>query len=406
MNIKTNLTALLTLCVAMSASAQRNRDNDSIIQILDEMGVPLVEKSYVANSSFVDNWSLALYGGFSTNWGSDMSHISFFRNKGVTSAITLGKDVTPLSSVRLQLNYVRNTGVTDNQFTDEMAAFNHKRYKWNSYGLNVDYMLNFTNLILGFRENRKFHFYGVVGVGGSVSRNYTTGDFVGDMDNSHGQQVHNNDKYDNRQHSLVNIRAGLASAFYLSRNWSLCVEAVGSLLDNSYDSNPTSENTWDGHVDFQVGIKYRFNNKGGQAPGFYYPRHDMTVYRQRLKEIGDLRDKTNKRLKDLEDMADTIDVDAKVIYTLIAFDEGQAEVDRLQQTNLYTTALAWSRDTKSLIFITNSSGVDDRLFRRRVKEIVNILTERYEIPVHKIRVFANEKDIQTSYNYIECIIND
>ena len=132
----------------------------------------------------------------------------------------------------------------------------------------------------------------------------------------------------------------------------------------------------------------------------------MTVYRQRLKEIGDLRDKTNKRLKDLEDMADTIDVDAKVIYTLIAFDEGQAEVDRLQQTNLYTTALAWSRDTKSLIFITNSSGVDDRLFRRRVKEIVNILTERYEIPVHKIRVFANEKDIQTSYNYIECIIND
>lgn len=406
MNIKTNLTALLTLCMAMSASAQRNRDNDSIIQILDEMGVPLVEKSYVANSSFVDNWSLALYGGFSTNWGSDMSHISFFRNKGVTSAITLGKDVTPLSSVRLQLNYVRNTGVTDNQFTDEMAAFNHKRYKWNSYGLNVDYMLNFTNLILGFRENRKFHFYGVVGVGGSVSRNYTTGDFVGDTDNSHGQQVHNNDKYDNRQHSLVNIRAGLASAFYLSRNWSLCVEAVGSLLDNSYDSNPTSENTWDGHVDFQVGIKYRFNNKGGQAPGFYYPRHDMTVYRQRLKEIGDLRDKTNKRLKDLEDMADTIDVDTKVIYTLIAFDEGQAEVDRLQQTNLYTTALAWSRDTKSLIFITNSSGVDDRLFRRRVKEIVNILTERYEIPVHKIRVFANEKDIQTSYNYIECIIND
>ena len=54
----------------------------------------------------------------------------------------------------------------------------HNRFKWNSYGLSIDYLLNFTNLILGFRENRKFHLQGIVGIGGSVSRNYTTGKFV------------------------------------------------------------------------------------------------------------------------------------------------------------------------------------------------------------------------------------
>lgn len=390
----------------ISSIAMAQRDRDSIIQILNEMGVPLVEKSYVATSNFADNWYIGLYGGVTSNWGSDVSHSPFFKVMGPAAAFTLGKEITPISAVRLQVNYIRNTGVTDDQFGEDLAGFIHNRYRWNSYGLNVDYLLNFTNLIFGFRENRKFYLQGVIGVGGSVSRNYNTGRFNGDQDNSHGSQLVNKDKYDNRQHSLVNLRAGLATTFFVARNWSLHAELVGNLLDNSYDSNPTTQNTWDGHNDLLVGISYRFNNKGGQAPGFYYPRHDMKVYESKLKEIGDIRDKTNKRLNDLAEQTDTLDVDAKVIYTLIAFDANDATVDRLQQTNIYTTVLAWARDTKNLICITNSSGVDDRLFRRRVKAIVDILVERYEVPVDKLRVFANEKDIKASGDYIECIIND
>ena len=390
----------------ISSIAMAQRDRDSIIQILNEMGVPLVEKSYVATSNFADNWYIGLYGGVTSNWGSDVSHSPFFKVMGPAAAFTLGKEITPISAVRLQVNYIRNTGVTDDQFGEDLAGFIHNRYRWNSYGLNVDYLLNFTNLIFGFRENRKFYLQGVIGVGGSVSRNYNTGRFNGDQDNSHGSQLVNKDKYDNRQHSLVNLRAGLATTFFVARNWSLHAELVGNLLDNSYDSNPTTQNTWDGHNDLLVGISYRFNNKGGQAPGFYYPRHDMKVYESKLKEIGDIRDKTNKRLNDLAEQTDTLDVDAKVIYTLIAFDANDATVDRLQQTNIYTTVLAWARDTKKLIYITNSSGVDDRLFRRRVKAIVDILVERYEVPVDKLRVFANEKDIKASGDYIECIIND
>lgn len=402
--MKRFISCMILVLTATMAMAQR--DKDSIIQILNEMGVPLVEKNYVATSSFVDNWYVGLYGGFTSNWGSDVSHSPFFKVMGPAAAFTFGKEITPISAVRLQINYIRNTGVTDDQFGEDFTDLFHQRYHWSSYGLNIDYMFNLTNLILGFRENRKFYLQGVIGVGGSVSRNYNTDRFTGGQDNSHGQQLINKDKYDNRQHSLVNLRAGLATTFFVARNWSLHAELVGNLLDNSYDSNPTTQNTWDGHNDLLVGISYRFNNKGGQAPGFYYPRHDMKVYESKLKEIGDIRDKTNKRLDDLASQTDTLDVDAKVIYTLIAFDADDATVDRLQQTNIYTTVLAWARDTKNLIYITNSSGVDDRLFRRRVKAIVDILVERYEVPAEKLRVFANEKDIKASGDYIECIIND
>jgi len=415
-------TATVVMCVCLVTYAQSGA-SDSLATIFDDLKVPLVEKKYVANSNFQDNWYISLYGGVTSNWGSDDSHASFWRVMGPAAAIAVGKELTPISGFRMQINYVRNTGVTDNLFdagtsesgeTYDFSDLTHNRYKWNSFGLNFEYLLNFTNLILGFRENRKFHFQGIIGIGGSVSRGYTTDKYVNaisimrnDPDfNSHDKQLLNKDKYDNRQHSLVNIRAGLAGTFMIARNWNLHLEAVESILDNSYDSNPTTNNTWDGHLDVLLGISYRFNNKGGQAPGFYYPRHDMEMYRQRLSAINDLRERTKKRRQELEEMTDTIDVDAQVMYTLIAFDQNETTIDRLQQTNIYTTAYAWSRSPRSIIYITNSTGVDDKLFRKRAEAIYDTLIERYEIPASKIRIIASEKDIQPVGDYIEFIVND
>lgn len=418
--VKKIVITMAAVLVSIVASAQDRAD--STVALFEDLRVPLVEKKYVANTNFQDNWYISLYGGVTSNFGSDDSHSGFFRLMGPAAVLALGKEITPVSSVRFQINYNRNTGVTDDQFGDvtikdvasgldaikDMSWMNHNRYKWNSYGLAIDYLLNFTNLVLGFRENRKFHLQGIVGIGGSVSRNYTTEKFAEaqNIDNSHDKQLGNKDKYDNRQHSLICLRAGLAGTIMVARNWNLHVEAIGNILDNSYDSNPTTSNTWDGHVDYLLGVSYRFNNKGGVAPGFYYPRHDMTEYIKRVNDINDIRDRTKRRRQELEEMTDTVDVEAQVMYTLIAFDEGDTTIDRLQQTNIYTTAYAWARNSRSIIYITNSTGVDDKLFRKRAEAIRNILLERYELPASKIRVIASEKDIQPVGDYIELIVND
>jgi len=408
------LTNVLALLAVMSYA---QGVSDSVTAMFDDMNIPLVERRFVANTNFQDNWFISLYGGVTSNWGSDASHSSYWRLMGPAFAIAAGKEITPISTFRLQINYGRNTGVTDDKFgivtdaagvTTDYSYMNHNRFKWNSAAINVEYLLNFTNLILGFRENRKFYFQGIIGIGGSVSRGYTTGKFAEaqGMDNSHNQQLVNRDKYDTRQHSLINLRAGFAGTFMIARNWNLHLEAVANLLDNSYDSNPTTKNTWDGHNDFLVGVSYRFNNKGGQAPGFYYPRHDMSEYIKRMQAIDDLRDKTKKRRKELEEQTDTIDVDAQVMYTLIAFDEGDIAIDRLQQTNIYTTAYAWAKSPRSLIYIVNSTGVDDKLFRRRAAAIRDVLLERYEIPSSRVWIIPSEKDIKPIGDYIELIVND
>ena len=173
--VKRIVITMATVLVSIVASAQ-NR-GDSTVTLFDDLKVPLVEKKYVANTNFQDNWYLSLYGGVTSNFGSDCSHSGFFRLMGPAAMLAVGKEITPVSGVRFQINYNRNTGVTDNQFgtvVDEVGDLidtgfgdlEHNRFKWNSYGLSIDYLLNFTNLICGFRENRKFHLQGIVGIGG------------------------------------------------------------------------------------------------------------------------------------------------------------------------------------------------------------------------------------------------
>lgn len=398
---------VLAMLSSIAALAQKS-DADSTYTIIDGIKVPLVERRYVANTYFQDNWYVGAYAGGVFNWGSDCSNAGFFDKIGPAFALNVGKQLTPVSDLRLIFNYSRNTGVTDNQFTQfGHPELNHKTFKFNDYAASVDYLLNFTNLICGFRENRLLNVYGVIGLGGSVSRDYQTDPYSKFYDNSHDAQLGNKDKYHNRQHTLVNIRAGVGASLAISHKWYVHVEAVNSFLDNSYDSNPTTGNVWDGHVDLLAGISYHFKNRGGKDAGFYYPRHDMELYNRKLAAINDLREKTRLRKKELEEMEpDTVAVNAHVTYTLIAFEEGSTTIDRLQQTNIYTTARAWDNAPKSKIYITNSIAVDNKLFRNRAEAIRDILVERYEIPASSINVVANEKNVHPKGNYIVFIVNE
>lgn len=398
------LTVVTALMVTTSFASQVG-DSVNYTTVIDGLKVPLVESNHVAPTHFQDNWYVGLYGGAAVNWGSDTKHAVFFQLAGPAAAITVGKEITPISGFRLLFNYTRNTGVTDDLFPAEYSSMTHNRYHWNSYGANVDYVLNLTNLVCGFRENRFFHLQGIIGLGGAISNAYTTQKYADAQGIPYSSLAHEG-KYWNKHRTLVNFHLGLAGTFMIARNWNLHVEAMENIFDNAYDRNPTTDNTWDGHHDLLVGVSYRFNNKGGLAPGFYYPRHDMSLYHMHMAKIEDTKEQIRKRRKELDDQAVTIDVDANVMYTLIAFDENEATVDRLQQTNIYTTAYVWAKSPNSLIYITNSTGVDNKLFRKRADAIRNILLERYEIPASVIKVVPNEKAIKPIGDYVEFIVND
>ncbi|MCH5174276.1 MAG: hypothetical protein J1F40_00135 [Prevotellaceae bacterium] len=391
--------------VATASFASQEEDSVNYKTVIDGLKVPLVESNHVAPTHFQDNWYIGVYGGAALNWGSNTEHAGVFKLVGPTAALTVGKEITPISGVRLQLNYTRNTGVTGNEFPEPYTDMKYNRYHWNSYGANIDYVLNFTNLVLGFRENRFFHLQGIIGLGGAMSSGYTSQKYADALGIKESDLAHEG-KYWNKRRTLVNFHIGVAGTFMVARNWNLHVELMENLFDNAYDRNPETSNVLDGHHDLLVGVSYRFNNKGGIAPGFYYPRHDMTVYQKHLAKIEEIKDQARKRRQELDDQAITIDVDAQVMYTLIAFDENETTVDRLQQTNIYTTAYIWAKSPNSIIYITNSTGVDDKLFRKRADAIRNILLERYEIPASVIKVVPNEKDIKPIGDYVEFIVND
>ena len=129
---------LVTVLVSITVSAQNLRD--STITLFEDLKVPLVEKKYVANTNFQDNWYISLYGGVTSNFGSDCSHSGFFRLMGPAAVIAAGKELTPISTVRLGIGYGRNTGVTDDSFgvvmkdgIPQLTGYDdliHNRFHW------------------------------------------------------------------------------------------------------------------------------------------------------------------------------------------------------------------------------------------------------------------------------------
>ena len=58
--VKRIVITMAAVLVSIVASAQNQ--GDSTVTLFDDLKVPLVEKKYVANTNFQDNWFVTLYG--------------------------------------------------------------------------------------------------------------------------------------------------------------------------------------------------------------------------------------------------------------------------------------------------------------------------------------------------------
>ena len=124
------------------------------------------------NKSFLDHTYLDFGGGITNYLPNDHFRYTPFANFHVG----FGKDLSPMSSVRLQLTggwgFVKEANLLTSKTT------------YQSFGAHVDYLFNFTNYMLGYRPERRLTVSGVAGLGlqssklsatdGSIITSYAT----------------------------------------------------------------------------------------------------------------------------------------------------------------------------------------------------------------------------------------
>lgn len=400
---------------AQNANAEvSNAEEQALLQSLyteedEELLANYIQtEDYIFPTSITDNWHVGLQLGAMNSWGSYDDEVGFFKRTRFAAAITFGKYLTPVNDVRLQLFYGRGTGVRglDTKYDSRIYPYDYDyekyhadfhTYNWNTVGLSVQWLPNFTNLFFGYKPERFFTISGLVGIGLEHTWRYNDGDLsiISVWAEAAKAAVPRN---------LVDLEFGLVADFRLSERWTLNAEASEHFLDDSYDGL-ISDQKWDGHLNLLLGATYFIPSKG-------YRDHGPSTYDKYLPFVDDDTHYRDSLLGGNSYVVyDSIDVTKDVTYTLISFDQGATEVPRLQQNNVYQTAQTYKNIANSKIFITNSSKLDDNTFHQRAWAISKLLNHRWQVPLEDIWVDADENhivklQIPDVKSYIIFIINE
>lgn len=333
-------------------------------------------------STFGDNWFIGLQLGTAYTWGTNTSESSFFKQFRPAAALSVGKWLAPAGGLRIQGFYGNNAG----------RAANSSVYHWDAAGVALDGLFNFTNIFYGYEESRKFNFIGLIGAGYEHTFDYSDHDW-------------NNGLYDTDPTNLLALRIGVIANFRLSEAWDFNVEVTNNWLDDSYDGiyGKGSNNRWDGHLNILLGVSYRFKNHDGSHQ-FTYATRDMSKYDALNNEINRLREENNKPVA-APKKVETEMIESNRVRTLISFDNNSAEINKLQEVNVYTAAEGMKKFADCDLYITTGNTVkDSELFMERAQSIRNVLANTYNIPAGRIFIEKNPAIITSLDPQKSCVI--
>lgn len=334
-------------------------------------------------SLFKDNWFIGFHGGVVYNWGSNYDHANVLRSLRPIGGISLGKWLSPYVALRVQATLAGNRG----------TSALHTHPTWMAGAGYLDGMFNLSNLFGGFKEGRKFNLIAMLGVGGE--RTFSYKNVPNPNPGSHGTNIR--DWY-------LGGRVGLQALFRISEVWDFSLEATNSWMNNAYDGTFGS-NTTDPHLNVMAGFVYRFKNHDG-SHDFSYAMRDSERFSLMNDEINRLRQKAIDDKAWAEAHPNITVVNSQQVNTLISFADGSADIDELQQVNVYTTAEALKRVSDADLYITvlGHQSNDANLFMQRATSIRTSLMNDYGIAAGRIYMEKDPAVVEALDKTRNCVI--
>jgi hypothetical protein len=168
--------------------------------------------------------------------------------------VSLGKYITPVWGVRGQVYGWKSKLKTAYPFTQ--TGDKVKRVE-NYVGVNLDGLVNLTNLFCGYKPNRVFEGFLFVGPSVNVTRNYGHFAFNNDVTTGEAEIAY---PTSHKTRALVGASVGLGAKFYVCNSLSIDLEARGQVTPSilgAYSSSHRGE----GYAYFTGGLTYTFGGR-------------------------------------------------------------------------------------------------------------------------------------------------
>lgn len=360
----------LTLAIAVAgasvASAQGPRDNFGNEQLgtFDRV----TKHGPYLTGKFWDNTFIGVAGGVNLYNYRYKGALKPKMTKRLAPAVefNVGKWVTPTTGIRIGYN-----GMQLKAFNGLQRSAKDAQHKLKYMFFHGDLMLNLSNAIGGYRENRVWDLIPYVGAGYARAWNK-------------GRQVNS--------HKLA-ATAGLLNTFQLGHRVDLTLEGRWMATDRLFDGIRNGSK-FDQIMTVTAGLTFKFGRKGGFKRPVYVAPVDVSGYQARIKalegNIAQGRSTIERLTRELEAAkqrpAQVIEKPAAPVAQATYFKIGRSEVSAVEKANLKKIADIIKASAGRKFHVTGyadkgtgTNSINQTLSEKRAHNVADILVKTYGV---------------------------
>lgn len=394
---------IVAFLASFVAIAQNTGVADSLFSRskLDQDSLYYDEFAYLDDYHFADNIFLLGQVGMSHSMSENTRFGNFFANERPSFNIGVGKWIYPAFGARFTLGLHPQVGRAEWEIS-ELWPDVFGNYGYNMFSGYVDGLVNLTNIVFKYREDRVFNLIGIIGLGynhtfgfdkGKCARmrrglTLSGGNVIPGTDEAPGAVTY---KVDTKPSHYFAAHVGFQGRWKVSQAWDITGEVTFNGTDDKYNGH-TYDRVYDTYFDFLLGAQFHFKDCHGRRR-FHYVKYLNSELIERLaKMLSDENERLSEANMAIPEIFEKIKF-SEALQTTVSFYVDRYYITEAQRKNVKSVATFLFTHPDINLVVTGYADVETaypaynlRLSQKRAQAVYDMLVNDFHVPTNRLRI--------------------
>ena len=373
---------------------------------LDQDSLYYDEMAYLDDYHFHDNLFLLGQLGISHSMSENTRFGRFFDNEKLSFNVGIGKWLYPSFGVRVTAGLHPQVGRAEWSISDAYPE-TFGNYTYNMFSGYIDGLVNFTNILLKYKEDRVFNLVGIIGFG----YNHVFGfdktkcaimhEGLARIDGKYVQRYNNPEAsakdriigydVDTSSGNYFAAHIGLQGRWKVSNAWDIIGEVTFNGTDDKYNGHEY-DRVYDTYFDVLVGAQFHLKDCHGRRRFHYVKNLSATV----LDRLAKMQDDENERLNEanmaIPEIFEKIRFN-EALQTTVSFYVDRYYITDAQKKNIKSVATFLATHPDINLIVTGYADIETaypaynlRLSQKRAQAVYDMLVNDFHVPTNRLRI--------------------
>lgn len=379
--------------LSLSALAQDYQIVDSTFNRtkLDDDSLYYDDMAYLDDYHFADNIFVVGQLGISHSMSENTRFGNFFDNEKFSFNLGVGKWIYPTFGVRVTMGLHPQVGRANWELSDAYPEV-FGNYTYNMFSGYLDGLVNLTNVVYKYREDRSFNLIALVGLG----YNHTF-DFDKKACDRMRTGITNADgnlltyEVNTKPGNYFAAHVGLQGRWKVNSAWDVIAEVTFNGTDDKYNGH-TYDRVYDTYFDVLVGAQFHFKDCHGRRRFHYVKNLNAAVIERLARMASDENERLNEAQLAIPEIFEKIKFN-EALQTTISFYVDRYYITEAQKKNLKSVATFLSTHPDVNLIVTGYADIETaypaynlRLSQKRAQAVYDMLVNEFHVPANRLRI--------------------